>query len=38
MEDLLYKRYRPTNVDEYIFTNNTIKQKAEEWIESKNLS
>lgn len=35
MEDLLYKRYRPTNVDEYIFTNNTIKQKAEEWIESK---
>lgn len=35
MQDLLYKRYRPKTLDEYIFTNENVKTKALEWIENK---
>lgn len=35
MEDLLYKRYRPDSLDDYIFTNDKIKEKVNEWVVEK---
>ena len=33
MQDLLYKRYRPSKVEDYVFTNDNVRLQSLDWIE-----
>lgn len=36
MKEIWYKKYRPENIDDYVFHDQSLKQKVQEWIETKN--
>lgn len=33
MSDLWYEKYRPNNVEEYVWMNDNLKQKYQEWVQ-----
>ena len=36
MKDIWYKKYRPSKIEDYVFHDDSLKQKVNEWIETKN--
>lgn len=37
MRDLWVEKYRPTSVDQYVFTDDSTKQQIESWIQDKSI-
>jgi DNA polymerase III delta prime subunit len=36
MKEIWYKKYRPENINEYVFHDPQLKEKVQEWIDTKN--
>ena len=37
MRDLWVEKYRPTSVDQYVFTDDSTKQQIESWIQDNSI-